>query len=332
MIIKRRVTKYFVQIANDVVRDKRLALDEHGMLHYLLSLPDDWEVNLRQIEAYWKIGKDKRQRIFRALRRTGWAQLERITTDEGVFVGQRWIIGDEPGPECSEDEAARDDIEAAEEATAAPESKSPDALVPSDHATPLTAVGSTDGRVNHAPEKASPLLRRNTSEENRDSTNTTDTSPLTAKSTSAADDDVDEGQPPPRFGEVLKLWPSEHVVSPFACEKLFAKFSDKQKLQAFHGIRPYLANTREKGHNRLCDLKTFLDERRFEKFAGSKESTGKQLFVVKRGTPQAERWREHYKRNAPDKLRMFEMLMSGSGVVTTESEWPPPIDPLAKSA
>src|SRR5688572_15351268 len=103
MIIKRRVTKGFVQIPNEVVRDKRLALDEHGLLHYLLSLPDDWEVNLKQLETYWNIGKDRRQRIFRALRKTGWAQLERITTEDGVFVGQRWIIGDEPGAEVSDD-------------------------------------------------------------------------------------------------------------------------------------------------------------------------------------------------------------------------------------
>lgn len=335
MIIKRRVTKGFVQIPNDVVRDKRLALDEHGMLHYLLSLPDDWEVNLKQLETYWRIGRDRRRRIFRALRKTGWAQLERLHSDDGAFIGARWIIGDEPGPEASDDVLADDPADDEDgvpgnpaDTTAAPESKAPDVLVPGDHETPLTGVGQPDGRVNHAPPKASPLLRK-TSEEHVDSTNTTDTSLSTAKSTSTADDDVDEGEPPPRFGELLRQWPADHVVSPFACEKAFAKFTDKQKIAAFHGIKPYLADCRDKGHNRLCDLRTYLDERRFEKFAG--RPVGRTMYACRRGTPQAQRWREHYTRNAPEKLKMFEMLLSSSGVVTTESEWPPPIDPLAKT-
>jgi hypothetical protein len=335
MIIKRRAGPGFVQIPNDVVRDKRLALDEHGMLHYLLSLPDDWEVNLRQLEKYWSIGRDRRRRIFRTLRKTGWAQLERLHSDDGAFIGARWIIGDEPGPEASEEtlaaEAADDDEavpENSETATAAPESKGPDVLAPNDHETGLTAVGSPAGRVSHATENTA-SLRRKTPDEQRDSTNTTETSPLTAKSTSAADDDVGEGEPPPRFGELLKLWPSEHVVSPFACEKSFVKFSARQKLQAFHGVKPYLSDCRSKGHNRLCDLRTYLDERRFERFA--EKPAGRQLFHIKRGTPQAERWREHYRHFMPDKLSFFEMMMSQSGM-TMETEWPPPIDPLAKTA
>lgn len=41
MIIRRRHTKSFVTLENALVRDKRLTLDEHGMLHYLLSLPNE---------------------------------------------------------------------------------------------------------------------------------------------------------------------------------------------------------------------------------------------------------------------------------------------------
>lgn len=329
MIIKRRVTRGFVQIANEVVRDRRLALDEHGLLHYLLSLPDDWEVNLRQIETYWKIGRDKRRRLFRALRKTGWAQLERIVGDDGTFLGQRWIIGDEPGPETT-DEAlnAEGDSEDADEGapnntTAAPESQGPDALVSASRETPFPAVGSADGRETRPPENTSPL-RRKTPEEHVQNTNTSGASSISNEV------DDDDGEPPPRFGEVLKLWPADHVVSPFACEKSFAKFADKQKIAAFHGIKPYLADCRDKGHNRLCDLRTYLDERRFEKFAG--KPVGRTMYACRRGTPQAQRWRDHYARSAPEKLKMFDMLLASSGVVTTESEWPPPIDPLAKSA
>jgi hypothetical protein len=331
MIIKRRVTRQFLQLDNDVVRDKRLALDEHGMLHYLLSLPDDWEVNLRHLEKYWNIGRDKRRRIFNALRKTGWARLERLHSEEGAFIGARWIIGDEPGPELTDEQLAADPAddddslpETSTPATAAPESQTPDALASSDHATEKAAVGFPDGRVTHAPEKASPLLRRNTSEEEIDSTNT-----MGRSAKSNADDD-DEGEPPPRFGALLKLWPADNVVSPFACEKAFAKLSDRQKREAIGGIKPYLSDCRSKGQNRLCDFRTYLDERRFEKFSG-KGLSAKQMWIVKRGTPQAERWRRHFAEHEPKRLAFFESMLSGQGY-TAPSEWPPPADPMAKTA
>lgn len=329
MIIKRRAGKGFVQIPNEVVRDKRLSLDEHGMLHYLLSLPDDWEVNLKQLETYWKIGRDRRRRIFQALRKTGWAQLERLHSDDGSFIGARWIIGDEPGPETS-DEALADDPAEDEDgvpespttATAAPERQNPDVLVPDDHETPLTAVGNPDGRVNHAPPNPSPL-RRKTPDEERDSTNPSiSESPPTTKSASAADDD--DGEPPPRFGEMLPLWPKQHVVSPFACEKVFAKFSVRHKREAFNGIKPYLADCREKGHNRLCDLRTFLDERRWERFTGKDAAK-----VIPKGfkpySAQWYRWRE-YRIATKQSIAWMDAYakQSPNGLWTMEpTEWPP---------
>jgi len=106
-IIKRRKTKAFVTLENNLVRDRRLTLDEHGMLHYLLSLPDDWEVSRDNCAKFWDIGRDKCARIFRKLRECGWAQVERVHGEDGTFLGVRWIITDEPAeavPEASLDQ------------------------------------------------------------------------------------------------------------------------------------------------------------------------------------------------------------------------------------
>lgn len=327
MIIKRRVTKGFVQIPNEVVRDKRLSLDEHGMLHYLLSLPDDWEVNLKQLETYWGIGRDRRQRIFRALHKSGWARLERLESEDGVFLGRRWIIGDEPGPEQQDEDVVDDeDIGEAREgdttpATAAPESQGPDALASVDREPPFPTVGSPDGRVSRPSEKAA-VLQRKTLDEQREDTNTM------AEGRSAKNADPasshDDGAPPPGFGSLLRLWPADNVVSAFACEKAFAKFTDAQKRAAHDGIKPYLQDCRERGHSRLCDLRTYLDERRFEKYEGRPQ--GRQLYIVKRGTPEAERWREHLRKQHPNRLPGFDAALSNQGY-TAESQWPPPADP-----
>src|SRR6266704_1249136 len=116
MIIKRRYTKQFVTLENKLVRDRRLTLDEHGMLHYLLSLPDDWEVSRTSCARFWRIGRDKSSRIFRSLRRCGWAQVERMHAEDGTFLGVRWIITDEPGEEVPE-EALDQDVETDDEST-----------------------------------------------------------------------------------------------------------------------------------------------------------------------------------------------------------------------
>lgn len=332
MIIKRRVTRSFVQIANDVVRDRRLALDEHGLLHYLLSLPDDWEVNLRQIEAYWNIGRDRRRRLFRALQKTGWARLERIEDDNGTFLGQRWIIGDDPGAEITDEviDAANSADESDEpeslattmNTTAAPESQAPDALVSGHRETGSQAVGSPDGRETRPPEKAS-LPRRKKEQEYLQNTNTM------VEAVRENDEAADAAcEPPPRFGELLRLWPSENVASGFASERSFNKLSEWQRRQAFHAIKSYLADCRSKGQTRLCDLRTYLDERRFEKFTAT--GTVRQRYFAAPRTPQWYRWRDHYKAVGGPWQFMERQAQSGSGF-TVPQEWPGPIDPDAKA-
>jgi hypothetical protein len=119
-IIKRRKTKEFVTLDNRLVRDRRLKLDEHGLLHYLLSLPDDWEISREQIAKYWDIGRDKLTRMFRRLQQCGWVQLERVHAKDGTFLGVRWIVTDEPSAEIPEAALDRETDVAADEAAPEP--------------------------------------------------------------------------------------------------------------------------------------------------------------------------------------------------------------------
>lgn len=333
MIIKRRVTTQFVQLDNAIVRDQRLTLDEHGMLHYLLSLPDNWEVNLKQIEKFWKIGSRKRKRIFRSLRRLGWVQYERLTDDEGGYIGSRWIVGDEPGEPMSEETAFADeevgevddtdeDSEqlAATKTDPAPESQAPDGSASHGNRASASATGAPrTGCETHPTQNSTAESRRKTLEEDRDSKNTTG---------DAALDETDDGEPPPSFGQVLKLWSADNIASPYACERAFGRLTPWQRRQARETIPRYLADCRAKGQNRICDLRTYLDERRWERFT-DRVSVGPTRYAAKRGTPQALRWREHYERTEPTKLKLFDLLMSTSGTYTVPSEWPPPRDASA---
>jgi hypothetical protein len=334
MIIKRRVTRGFVQIANEVVRDRNLALDEHGLLHYLLSLPDDWEVNLRHLEKYWSIGRDKRRRLFRALRKTGWARLERIETEDGTFLGQRWIIGDEPGPEITDEainaedaageDAAKDDDATPMNTTAAPESQAPDALVAGHRETPFQAVGSSDGRVSRPPENTSLPIRK-TLEEEIQNTNT-------MADASSNDEHEIACEPPPRFGELLRQWPADNITSSYASEKSFNKLSDWQKRQAFHGIKRYLDDCRSKGQTRLCDLRTYLDERRFERFSGRGAPAAPKA-TIQPYSAEFHRWREYrLAMGDHEGLRVLDVMAKLGKEITVPSQWPPPLPPEKRSA
>lgn len=323
MIVKRRVTTHFVQISNEIVRDRSIPLDAHGMLHYLLSLPNDWEINLRQIEKFWAIGSAKRQRIFRDLADAGWLQYEKLKDDEGNYVGSRWIVADEPGPRPNPNEI--DTIEedgeplAATKSDPAPESQAPDgSALQGDRERGHAADGPPAGRETGLPPNWPVESRRNSSDEERDSKNTTGEREI----------EVD-GLPPPPFGAMLRIWPRDNINSAFACEKIFHALSDKQKADAHAGMKLYLDDARSKGQTRLCDLRTYLDERRWERFT-QRGRIGASFYTTRKGTPQAFRWREHYEREEPTKLRLFDKMMATQGYYTTPSEWPPPKGP-AKS-
>jgi hypothetical protein len=95
MIVRRRRTRNFTILENEVVEDQRLALDEIGLLTWLRSRPDDWEVSRLAIGKRFGIGKEKVGRIFRSLIECGWMVREITLPGEPA----RYVVNDEPGTE-----------------------------------------------------------------------------------------------------------------------------------------------------------------------------------------------------------------------------------------
>jgi hypothetical protein len=106
MIIRRQHTANFTTIGNKLFDDERLAADEVGVLAYLLSRPNNWEVRRTALMRRWGIGREAIRRIIRNLVRYGYCRAERKRQENGTtFV--IYEIRDEPGPELTEDEAKR---------------------------------------------------------------------------------------------------------------------------------------------------------------------------------------------------------------------------------
>lgn len=297
MIIRRHHTANFTTIGNVLFDDVRLAADEVGILAYLLSRPDNWEVRRPALMRRWKVGRDAMKRVMRNLIKTGWCHAKKVRrTDNGTFY-IIYEIRDWPGRELSDDEVIGAlSLVSSEAADAESDSDSAADDMPEtgDPPTPQPVAG-LQGVVTR------PWPIDNL-------TNTESINPESTKGVRA-------------FSDMREAWPIEHVLSLVACETLHLRLGDPDKDAAFNGVRPYLDDCHAE-HRKICDLATYYRERRWERFTAKAITSS--LFTTKRGTPQAARWREYFSEFEPWKIRLFDEQMIRNGYYTTPSEWPPP--------
>ena len=93
MSIRNPERKSCTKICNDVLRNKSLSLKARGLLCYLLSLPDEWNVNLETISD-----KDGRTSVISGMRelKQGGYLVRTIERDNGVIVRNVWTVFEEP--------------------------------------------------------------------------------------------------------------------------------------------------------------------------------------------------------------------------------------------
>lgn len=72
MIIRRRHNSEFSIIPNALANDARLSFCHRGLMLYLLSKPDHWQLNSRDIEREGGIGREKAQGLIRDLIEAGY--------------------------------------------------------------------------------------------------------------------------------------------------------------------------------------------------------------------------------------------------------------------
>lgn len=106
MIIRRAPCKSnYTVIPNAILQDTTLSLEALGLLCSLLSRPANWEVSSELIEAERGVGRDKLRRMFRELRKAGYARLMPSRhTKTGALNGRGYEISDVPfsTPDCAE--------------------------------------------------------------------------------------------------------------------------------------------------------------------------------------------------------------------------------------
>lgn len=87
-IVRRPKTEKYFKAANEPFNDKRLSWEARGMLGYLLSKPDNWEVRQYDLVAHGPAGEHKVRRVVKELERRGYLARRRLSTSGGRFT---WV-------------------------------------------------------------------------------------------------------------------------------------------------------------------------------------------------------------------------------------------------
>lgn len=91
---KKRNTP-FVQIDKNALQDSRLSWKCRGLLAYLLSLPDEWEVYIKELTNHATDGRDSTTTAINELIKFGYIIRER-KTEKGKFKGYNYTVSDIP--------------------------------------------------------------------------------------------------------------------------------------------------------------------------------------------------------------------------------------------
>lgn len=89
----------YVMISKKMLRDKELSPKAKGVLCYLLSLPDTWQVHPRQLAKSLGVGKNQIYSILKQLFSAGYATKKEIKDEKGRFGSVLYEFYEEKLPE-----------------------------------------------------------------------------------------------------------------------------------------------------------------------------------------------------------------------------------------
>lgn len=298
MIIRRKHTANFSAISNVLFDDDRLQADEIGIIGYLMTRPHDWEVRRPQLAKRFKYGREAIKRVMWNGMRLGYIVAQKTRLGNGrIFT--IYEVRDVPGPELSD-----------EQIKAALSLGSSDA---EDHAD----EGEETEHANHPPPTGDPATGH--PGVGQPATG----NPYVAPKEGATKDRFtkDESTKCARaFVEVRPKWPNDNVLSEYAAEQAFVALTAELQSACISGIAPYLDDCRANSR-KVCDLTTYIKERRWERFAPKPPGT-LTTSLVQPGTPQWFRWRE-YKIARREPVTFMDQQGRNGNAMTFASEWPP---------
>jgi hypothetical protein len=98
MIIRNKSNRYTV-IPNHLLEDERITWEAKGILSYLLSKPDTWELSAKHLIGFGHAGKEKIYRVLKELQKAGYASHSRRGDGRVEWEIRDTPISENPNPE-----------------------------------------------------------------------------------------------------------------------------------------------------------------------------------------------------------------------------------------
>ena len=84
-------------MSNRPLEDDRLSWKATGMMAYLLTKPDNWEINIKQLMRAKKDGRDAIKTGFRELKKAGYLkQIQIQDAESGKFTSSHYVLSEDP--------------------------------------------------------------------------------------------------------------------------------------------------------------------------------------------------------------------------------------------
>lgn len=86
----------YAQIAKSAAQDNRLSWKATGILSYILSLPDDWQIYVKDLAKRKKDGISATRSALRELIGAGYIEKTSIRNGKGQFVKHEYLVHESP--------------------------------------------------------------------------------------------------------------------------------------------------------------------------------------------------------------------------------------------
>jgi hypothetical protein len=309
----------FTQIDRKTLQDNSLTFEARGLLAYLLSKPDDWEVRPGVVANDGGIGRDKLQRIVSELIEARYMRRERVRDPEtGVWLNSRTMVYERPQPgkveaadESSDPEGEDDDTASFDTSNDAPAANC--AIYAE---TPVASLPQPENPHVAQPHVENTVVDRH----KKEYTNNSPLSPpLPAPATLA---DV---SPDPFWTERVAAdwrrfedaWPFDPAEDRERARRAFGRMGDGDRTAAVAHIGDHVRWSQREGR-RKGSARSYIGERKFEDWAkGLLTHPGDPVFV-RAGTPAFEAWeaRWRFENNRPPSAKLFTIERRIDGVLT----------------
>lgn len=287
MIIRRRRTRNFTIVENEVFNDERLSLEAMGLLAWLRSRPDDWSLSVEHLRSRFKVGRDSMHKLVRELVEAGWVTRERKRDETTkAFIGIEYVVLDEAAPPNS---GVSDQKPCPENQDVAQGCEGALFPVCAEPRPDLPRTANQDDYIRtelYQEQTHTPLPPQQRAEEGV----------CASPSVLGCNIVVAEPEKPrARFADLAALWPWEDGESRVQAEGRFERLGQDERRHVLAAAPAYLA-ARERAKRKRVHLKTFIEELLWQDFPADStvQPAPKRVFIAV-GTPEFAAWDRAYR-------------------------------------